>query len=141
MLDIIEQMNKAFGMEDEFANEEKIETTNEFINVGLDSETLRKIKEFAKNNPEKIRRWQLEDDERRKNCVNIVRYRPNKHVNERVDKPDVNIVEMLTFCGKGSGFVNSLRTWYNEKKYLTPKQKDALKRIYDGLKVKNDRSV
>lgn len=54
-------------------------------------------------------------------------------------KPDVDVEKMLTECiiniysPTGLAFVRSLNDFYKTKGFLTPKQKEALKKWYDNI--------
>jgi hypothetical protein len=132
------ELRKIFHMEPEKEQKDEEDEDNKPFEITdfIDIETWNKIKDFEINNPETIKRWREEDEQKQKDWEHskFLRVLENKSRRVEVKSERQELIEkMLEYCiyvDKKNRFIHSLYNFYTDRKYLSDKQLNILREIY-----------
>jgi hypothetical protein len=97
----------------------------------LDKETLAKVKNFEKNNPEKIKMWQEEDRKAIDSYNRAKKFldrnvRSHKSSELQTKQEDIDILNRCKLLFPTNSFVMSVSQWYERTHRISEKQLDVL---------------
>jgi hypothetical protein len=100
----------------------------------LDKETLAKVKNFEKNNPEKIKMWQEEDKKLMDDYYRLKRFmsenvRGHKSSELQTKQDNIDILNRCKLLFPTNSFVMSVLQWYERTHRISEKQLDVLVKI------------